>query len=68
MIEVRKIQPVVPDEAQLQSYVTIVNKLTTELENVTRQLKNATSRIHVVSEELNQLRRRLKGKTNADEL
>jgi len=66
MIESHKIvtsvSPVLVTEEQLRSYVTITVKLASELESVTRQLKNANGRLHSITEELNRLRASLKVK------
>ena len=47
-----------------QRYVTITSSLTKELENLSRQLKTISSRIHHVNEELIQIRRELKYKND----
>jgi len=64
MIESRKIlvsaSTVLITEEQLQSYIIIATKLASELESVTRQLKNANGRLHSITEELNRLRASLR--------
>jgi hypothetical protein len=57
---VTSVSPVLATEEQLRSYVTITVKLASELESVTRQLKNANGRLHSITEELNRLRASLK--------